>query len=220
MIECRGVRTEGFDDLTFRAAPGAVTAVITASDDERRELMETLIGLCPPRSGEVLVLGEDVYGHGEAATLRLMERVGVVWSGGGAISNLNVCENITLPLWYHRGMPPGTARDGVRALLAEAGLRDERAREFLLSRPGELAEHELRLLSLVRALLMEPEAVVCESVFEGLAPGFADAFARMLDGYRAGRDGRTVLHLSSDEASLAPARPAMTLTQRGREIRA
>ena len=92
----------------------------------------------------------------------------VVSHDGGLISNLTVAENIALPAEYH-------ASD--KALLAEAlplycrcGLIDTQQLLMLLPKlPEQLSLYERRLVGFMRAIRVEPELMVYDGIYDGLA---------------------------------------------------
>jgi len=87
---------------------------------------------------------------------------------GGLLSHLTVWKNLSLPLEYHA---LDVRRLGQDALLI-FGLCGEDAAfvSGLFERyPDALSSYEKRLVGFVRALLLEPEVLVLENVFDGLS---------------------------------------------------
>jgi len=91
----------------------------------------------------------------------------VVPPDGGFVGNLKVWENLVLPSAYH-GQP------NVEELDARAGSIFRRigcgrsGAELCAQLPGRLSHLELRCAAFVRAMLVEPEIMVYDSLFEGL----------------------------------------------------
>jgi ABC-type nitrate/sulfonate/bicarbonate transport system ATPase subunit len=87
-----------------------------------------------------------------------------VWRDGGLLCHLTVWENLSLPLEYHALDCRHVAEDAALlfALCGEdlAGLRGK----F----PDSLSDYEKRLVGFVRALLLEPEVLVLNDVYDGL----------------------------------------------------
>jgi len=87
---------------------------------------------------------------------------------GGLMSHLSVRKNLSLPLEYH-------LRD-VRNVMADASLLFALCGEdkanlpgLMESYPDALSNYEKRLVGFVRALLLEPEVLVLDDVFDGLS---------------------------------------------------
>jgi hypothetical protein len=96
------------------------------------------------------------------------ELTAVVPPEGGFVGNLKVWENLVLPAAYH-GEP------GLEELDARAGSIFRRLRgykrsgaELCAQHPAGLSHIELRCAAFVRAMLVEPEIMVYDSLFQGL----------------------------------------------------
>lgn len=94
----------------------------------------------------------------------------VVSHDGGLISNLNVWENLTLPVYYH-GMPQLDELEArIEEILHQCGMNDDVLMAALLGkRPDDLSLYERRLVGFVRAMLDEPELMIYDRIFDGLS---------------------------------------------------
>jgi len=104
--------------------------------------------------------------------LRTAAPVAVVAPRGGLIGNLKVWENLLLPVQYHpRHVVPAPASLEARAesFFAALGLARERFFDLCALLPERLTEFERRLVAFVRGLLAEPEIMVYDGLFDGLA---------------------------------------------------
>lgn len=87
---------------------------------------------------------------------------------GGLMSHLSVLENLTLPLEYHL-QDARHAIEDASLLFALCGA-DKASLPRLLERyPDDLSDYEKRLAGFVRALLLEPEVLLLDDVFDGLS---------------------------------------------------
>ena len=202
MIEFREVTAAGFCAASFNIGAGVACKLVTESDLDRDRLLQLLLESAPVERGEVVLFGESLRGMSEERTLALYSRLGVVWGGGGFISNLKVWENILLPVMYHRGVEPAACEAQVLELLARLGVEESLVPGYLQSLPGELPAQVQRLLGCVRAALMDPEVVIYESAFEGLPRDVRGRLASFAVWFHTRRPGRTSVYLSSDEQSL------------------
>lgn len=95
---------------------------------------------------------------------------------GGLLSHLTVRRNLLLLLEYH-GRDATHAEEDAAMLLVLCG-EDEASLNGLMERyPDSLSLYERRLVGFVRALLVEPETLVMEDIFEGIS---ADEKARAM----------------------------------------
>jgi phospholipid/cholesterol/gamma-HCH transport system ATP-binding protein len=215
VIEFRQVSAGGFRDASFSIGAGVACKLVTESDLDRDRLLQLLLGNEPAKTGQVALFGEALGTLAEERALALFSRLGVVWSGGGFVSNLKVWENILLPLMYHRGVAPAAVEGRVVELLRRLGVEEHLVPTYLQSLPGALPAHAQRLLGCVRAALTDPEVVIYESAFEGLHRDVRARLESFAAWFHAERPGRASVYLSSDEQSLRGLPADLVLRQAG-----
>ena len=202
MIEFRKVTAAGIREASFSIGAGVSCKLVTESDLDRDLVLHLLLGSAPPERGQVALFGETLDGVSEERALVLFSRMGIVWSGGGFVSNLKVWENLLLPAMYHRGGEPAAYEGRVVDLLCRLGVEENLMPEYLQSLPGALPVQAQRLLGCARAALMDPEIVIYESAFEGLQRDVRAQLESFAVWFHTQRPGRTSVYLSSDEQSL------------------
>ena len=202
MIEFRNVTAEGLREASFSVGAGVACKLLTESDLDSDRLLQLLLGSAPAERGEVALFGEALGGVSEERALSLFSRMGIVWSGGGFVSNLKVWENLLLPVMYHRGGEPAAYEGQVLELLHRLGVDETLVPGYLRSLPGALPVPARRLLGCVRAALMDPEVVIYESAFEGLQRDVRVRLESFAVWFHTQRPGRTSVYLSADEQSL------------------
>lgn len=129
----------------------------------------------------------------------------VAHGAGGMVNNINVLENIALPVIYH-GVAPGA---DIEPLVFEAfgacGLDEARVEALCRKRPGELDPFEQRLAGFVRGLLMRPDLLIYSRFFEGLTHAQMERAAALDAIYRMRHPEGTSVYLSlSDMPGLRP----------------
>lgn len=98
-----------------------------------------------------------------------LESSALVAHDGGLIGNLSIWENLFLPIGYHSLQIVGGPREKAVELLVKCGIENGEKMDNLLRRlPDELSLFEKRLSGFVRAMLMEPELMIYDTIFEGL----------------------------------------------------
>jgi ABC-type transporter Mla maintaining outer membrane lipid asymmetry ATPase subunit MlaF len=124
---------------------------------------------------------------------------------GGMVNNINVLENIALPVSYHGVAPDAEIEREVFAAFSACGLDDAQADALCGKRPGELEPFEKRLAGFVRSLLMRPDLLVYSRFFEGLTRAEMDRAAALNAVYRARFPDGTAVYLQlSDMPVLQP----------------
>lgn len=190
-------------ELELVVRPGDTLLFLVESDPEGAELLRLLLGLTVSERGSITLLGEDLRSLSQRELLRLRSRVGVIPATGGLISNLRLGENVGLPLDYHAS--PG------RELLAKAvlqGLQSAGYRGMPTLKVNELSPLQRKQALLARAMLMEPELLLCDALTTGLNQSERDEFFTALLAFQHTAADRSTLLITSDR-SWADSLPAV-----------
>jgi phospholipid/cholesterol/gamma-HCH transport system ATP-binding protein len=122
-------------------------------------------GLERPDAGSVRVAGEDITRLPERALFRTRARLGMLFQHGALLDSMSVFDNVALPLREHTRLSELDIAAEVRRRLEAVGLQDA---EALL--PGQLSGGMNRRAGLARAIVTDPEIVLCDEPFSGLDP--------------------------------------------------
>ena len=141
----------------LEVAEGRITAVLGRNGAGKTTTLRTLMGLTPAREGRVVIFGEEVT---RWPTYRIAASgVGYVPEGRRIFANLSVEENLKVPL-ARRG--PWTI-DRVYELFPRLAERKQ-------NRGRQLSGGEQEMLSIARALLINPRLLILDEPSQGLAP--------------------------------------------------
>lgn len=202
MIRFENITTEYFSSLSFEIKEGSVCKIIPASDEKKKNLLNIITGIKEPISGKVFLFGEDIYSMFEKKYIKLFHRIGLVLENGGIISNLKVWENITLPVWYHKGKKPEDMEGRIIGIFEELGRSRSYLGELMGKLPGPLPIHEKRIIGLIRTILLEPELMIYESLFEGLSPEIAQRLMTLTEKFHLEKAGRSSVYITTNELPL------------------
>jgi len=143
--------------VSLEVAEGKITALLGRNGAGKTTTLRTLMGLTPARQGRVTIFGEDAT---RWPTFRIAASgVGYVPEGRRIFANLSVEENLKVPL----------ERDGPWTIARIYGLFPRLA-ERKLSRGRQLSGGEQEMLSIARALLINPRLLILDEPSQGLAP--------------------------------------------------
>jgi branched-chain amino acid transport system ATP-binding protein len=144
-------------DVGLTVAEGQITTLLGRNGAGKTTTLRSLVGLTPPRSGHVSLFGKDITG---LPPYRIAASgVGYVPEGRRVFANLTVDENLRVPI--ERPGPFDIER--VYKLFPRLGERKQN-----LGR--QLSGGEQEMLSIGRALLLNPRLLILDEPSQGLAP--------------------------------------------------
>ena len=164
--------------VSLEAGEGQVTALLGRNGAGKTTTLRSLVGLTPPRQGRVTIFGKDTTRWPPFHVAAL--GVGYVPEGRRIFPNLTVRENLMVPL----ERPGPWTPDGVYRLFP-------RLAERKLSRGRQLSGGEQEMLSIARALLLNPKLLILDEPSQGLAPLITREVFRVVAQMRA--EGISVL---------------------------
>jgi len=156
---------EVFSDLSCAFPPGKISVILGGSGSGKSTILRLLSGLIRPKSGAVIVDGEDISALSDREMRRVRQKIGMLFQGGALLDSLTVFENLALPLREQRRTSAAEIRDEVNDRLAAVGLHDV---DTLL--PNQLSGGMRKRVALARAIIMKPMILLCDEPFSGLDP--------------------------------------------------
>lgn len=200
---------KALDRVTVRWDPGLTHVVLGPSGSGKSTLVRLLAGLIRPDEGRVRIGSTEVDpGHRAGFS----ERTGYVVQDGGLFPHLTVRDNASL-MARLRGWP----RDRVTNRLAElAGLLGLEADE-LARFPHEVSGGQRQRAGLLRALMMDPPALLLDEPLGALDPIIRSRLqSELRDIFR--RFGKTVVFITHDLGEAAYFADTVTLLAAGRVV--
>lgn len=160
----RGDRTV-FQGLDCRFGRGEISVLMGGSGAGKSTLLRMIGGLVRPDQGSICVAGEMVNLLSERELYRVRDRIGMLFQEGALLDSMTVFSNVALPLREHTELSDHDIAAEVGRRLEAVGLENT---EHLY--PRELSGGMLRRAALARAIVSDPEIVLCDEPFSGLDP--------------------------------------------------
>ena len=170
---------------------GEIFAIVGDSGSGKSTLLKTMIGLIPPRRGEVRFGGKLLAEHMECGA----PPFGVLFQNGALWTSMTVEENVKLPMELQRYSTPGDGRHS----RAQAGAG--RARGSRAPVPASLSGGMRKRAALARALALDPGVLFLDEPSAGLDPLTSRRLDRLVTGLRDGL-GITVVLVTHELESL------------------
>ena len=181
------------DHLSLDVRRGEILGLVGASGGGKSVLMRSIIGLIPPQSGVIKVLGvarENLIG----ATAG---QWGILFQQGALFSSLTVRQNVQFPLRENLVLSDELLDEIANAKLEMVGLTVEDGDKF----PAELSGGMTKRAALARALALDPAIVFLDEPTSGLDPIAAGDFDTLIRTLQKTL-GLTVFMVTHDLASL------------------
>jgi putative ABC transport system ATP-binding protein len=168
---------EALRGVSLRIEAGEFVSIMGPSGSGKSTLLHLLGALDTPTAGEVFFRGRALHALSDRE-LSLLRRtqVGFVFQFFNLIPTLTAAENVGLPRLL-AGERRGRALAAARAGLERVGLVD-RADHF----PDEMSGGEQQRVAVARALVVEPEAILCDEPTGNLDSANATEILRLLRG--------------------------------------
>lgn len=155
---------KALDGVNFAVAEGEFVAIVGKSGSGKSTLLHMLGGLDTPTAGEVLVDGKQLSSmNREQLAIFRRKKVGFVFQNYNLVPDLNVYENVVLPIELDGGY---IDREFVEEILRILKLSDKR--EAL---PGTLSGGQQQRAAIARALSAKPAIILADEPTGNLDTG-------------------------------------------------
>jgi branched-chain amino acid transport system ATP-binding protein len=144
-----------------------VVCLVGRNGSGKTTTLRTIMGALRPSAGRVEFRGQPIHGR----RTHEIARLGLGWApeDSGIFPDLTVAENIEIATWTRPTGRPAAERIDL-AYSVFPVLRQYRARKG-----PEMSGGERKMLSIARALALDPEMLVLDEPFEGLSPAIIPA---------------------------------------------
>ena len=164
MVETRALKkyyklgdntVKALDDINFSVREQEFVAIIGKSGSGKSTLLHMLGGLDVPTSGEVCIAGRNIAGmNREELTIFRRRKVGFIFQSYNLVQDLNVYENIVLPVKLDGKR---VDRDFVEEIIQLLQLEDKKA-----ALPGTLSGGQQQRVAIARALAAKPQIILAD----------------------------------------------------------
>lgn len=185
------VETHALRALDLHVKEGEFVAVTGPSGSGKTTFLNIAGLLETFTSGTYLLDGEDVSHLGDDARSRLRNRkIGFIFQGFNLIPDLNLFDNVDVPLRY-RGMPAAERRQRIEKALADVGL-GSRMKHY----PAELSGGQQQRAAIARALAGSPRLLLADEPTGNLDTQMARGVLELLE--EINRAGTTIVMVTHD----------------------
>jgi putative ABC transport system ATP-binding protein len=185
------VETHALRDLTLEVGDGEFVAVTGPSGSGKTTFLN-IAGLLEELSdGDYTLDGVNVKQLDDRARSRLRnEKIGFIFQSFNLIPDLNLYDNVDVPLRY-RGLTRGERKKRIEAALARVGLAS-RVRHY----PAELSGGQQQRVAIARAIAGEPKLLLADEPTGNLDSQMAREVMQLLEDLNA--QGTVVVIVTHD----------------------
>lgn len=165
-----------FSDLSLDIPESSFTLLRGGNGSGKFLLLKVIGGILQPDKGNVEINGIDVYNYLSSDDYQGVPSA-FIFQNGAMISNLNIGENLMLPLDFHfPEMPVSEKKAKIEYYLNLFGIRN-----ILQIRPSNLAPDILKLAGIIRAFIVEPGLIIMHEPFDELDDDQIVIFEKLVD---------------------------------------
>src|SRR5262245_14358238 len=175
-----------FDSLSCGFPRRRISVILGGSGSGKSTILRLIGGLVQPRSGVILVEGQDIVGLAERRMYDVRRKLGMMFQGGALLDSLTVFDNLAFPLREHTRLTEAEIAAEVHDRLDAVGMSN--VGDLL---PGQLSGGMLKRAALARAIIRKPSILLCDEPFSGLDPASTKRIERLL--VRMNRDSRVTM---------------------------
>jgi putative ABC transport system ATP-binding protein len=177
--------------LNLSIREGEYVAIMGPSGSGKSTLLNLLGCLDRPTSGRYVLAGHDVSSLNDDQLSAIRgSRIGFIFQSYNLIAQLNVIENIEVPMYYGR-VPARKSAARARELATMVGLGDR-----LTHRPFELSGGEQQRVAIARAMTNDPVMMLADEPTGNLDSESGAEIMAILDELH--RRGRTLVVVTHD----------------------
>jgi branched-chain amino acid transport system ATP-binding protein len=129
--------------------------------------LRTIMGYRAPHGGRILLRGRPIHGRPTHEIARL--GLGYAPEDSGIFAELTVAENIEIATWTRRAGRPAAERIALAYEVFPV------LRRYAARRGPQMSGGERKMLSIARALALDPDMLLLDEPFEGLSPAIIPA---------------------------------------------
>ena len=187
------IETLALSGINLEVGSGEFVSVMGPSGCGKSTLLNLMGLLDAPTSGEVALGGRRITAYKDRLVARIRnEQVGFIFQSFHLIPDLNVLDNVEIPLLYRKGISGRERRALVGEAVERVGLAS-RGRHF----PAQLSGGQQQRVAIARAIVGKPDLVLADEPTGNLDSRMGGEVMQILIDLNAG--GTTIVMVTHSE---------------------
>lgn len=177
ILETRNIQTfygesQALQGVSLQLEQGETVCILGRNGAGKSTTLKSIIGLTPPRSGQVIFEGKEIQGLPPHRIARA--GIGYVPEERRIFPGLTVRENLEVAAYQRKGE---AARWTVDGILKKYEMLGERADQD----GATLSGGQQQMLAIARSLMIQPKLLLLDEPNEGLAPVIVQQIGALID---------------------------------------
>ncbi len=198
--------TQILRNISLGVNEGEIVCLLGRNGAGKSSIIKSTIGLYPSRSGKIIFKDKDITSF--SPRKKVLTGIGYSPEDTRIFTELTVEENINLSTWV-RGKGEIFSYENIFAIFPKI-------KDFLARKGLNLSGGEKKMVSIARALALNPSLLLLDEAFEGLAPLVVNHFMEALSQIR--KLGVTILLGESNVRIVSQATERTYIVERGEII--
>ncbi|WP_239751997.1 ATP-binding cassette domain-containing protein [Mammaliicoccus sp. H-M34] len=158
-------------NFSLTVEPGSITGIVGKSGSGKSTLLKMLNFIEQPTEGKIIFEDKEINHVSKKIIRKYKEKIGMVFQNYNLLNNLNVYQNIALPLKIINKED----KHKVNELIEFVGLEDK-----INSYPAQLSGGEKQRVALARSLVRNPDILLCDEATSSLDEHNTEIIIKML----------------------------------------
>ena len=166
LLNRQPAQVKAVDHVSFTVNKGETLGLVGESGCGKSTLGRTILRLIPATEGQVLYNGEDILTYDKKKMWEMRRKLQIIFQDPYSSLNprMTVYDLISAPLEVYKIGTKAERRELVEEILQEVGLDKQYLNRF----PHEFSGGQRQRIGIARALILNPEFVVCDEAVSAL----------------------------------------------------
>ena len=194
-LENVGISFDGstlLDGISFHIAEGEKVSILGPGASGKSTIVKMILGLVPPDSGSISLLGNDMIQSSEPEKQRILRDLGMSFQQGALFDYMNVEENLFFAMENMTDLTKEQMNERVDQLLGIVKLPHTKKMY-----PYELSGGMQRRVGVARAITTNPKIAIFDEPTSGLDPVTSTIILNMIDELIPRESGKTSVVVTS-----------------------
>ncbi len=187
------VETLALSNINVAVDEGEFISVMGPSGSGKSTLLNVIGLLDEPTAGDLSLNGRPIHSYADRYLARIRnEEIGFIFQSFHLIADLNVVDNVEIPLLYRRGLSGKKRREMALAALERVGL-SSRVRHF----PSQLSGGQQQRVAVARAIVAQPHILLADEPTGNLDSQMGDEIMGIMQ--QLNDEGTTIVMVTHDQ---------------------